>query len=472
MNDYDLIIVGGGAGAFAAAIKANQLEVRTLLINKGLPLGGTCVNVGCVPSKNLLRAGEIWYLSQHHGFPGMKLAQQEFDFVTLIDQEIRLVEELRKLKYEQVLSELKNVTHIEGRAKFVSDKEIEVNPSTSSGRVERYSADKFIIAAGSTATVPPIEGIQEVGYLTHIEALQVKKQPKSLLIVGAGPVGLEFSQLYGHFGTKVTVLQKGPNILPKTEPEITTALAKYLKEEGIEVYTNVETKAARIEGEEKILTVTIDGQDREFRAQEILLAAGKTANTKDLDLEKAGVKIDEHQAIVVDETFHTSVPHIFAVGDVTNAALRIEPVAGREGTYAVENALRSGNKKINYFEVPWTVFTSPQVAAVGLTEADAKKMGIEAVAKTIPMEYVPKAQAIRDTRGLIKMVTFETKIIGVQILAPQAGDLIHEAALAVKLGLTIDDITDMIHVFPTLSEAIPTVALSFKGDVTKLSCCV
>ncbi|MBI4097795.1 MAG: FAD-dependent oxidoreductase, partial [Candidatus Levybacteria bacterium] len=338
MNEYDLIIIGGGAGAFAAAIKANELGAKTLLVNKGLPLGGTCVNVGCVPSKTLLWAGEVMHLAKNHNIPGIDIEIKNFDFATVVQHELDLVTKLRDEKYQKVLSQLENVTHVEGKASFLSTTEIEID-----GQI--YTAKKFIIAAGSTATVPPIENIREVGYITHIEALRLKQLPKELIVVGAGPVGLEFAQMYARFGTKVTVLHRGPSIF-RGEEELITRLAEILTDEGITIKTNVQVKSARKEGYKKIVSFSTDGKTEEVSADEILLAVGKTPNTQGLELDKAGVDVDEKQAVKVNEHFQTlrpssgqANPNIYAVGDVINLPIRQEPTAGREGTLAAENAL-------------------------------------------------------------------------------------------------------------------------------------
>ncbi|MBI4037689.1 mercury(II) reductase [Candidatus Curtissbacteria bacterium] len=475
MEEYDLIIIGGGAGAFAAAIKANELRAKALIINHGLPLGGTCVNVGCIPSKNLLKAGEVLYYSQHHNFGGIKLRTEEFDFGKTIQEELDVVAAMRKEKYEEVLKNLQNVTFIEGRAKFTSPVEIEVNG-------QKYQGKKFVIATGSTANVPPISGIKEAGYLTHIEALANKKQPKSLVIIGAGPLGLEFAQMFYHFGTKVTVLQKGNTILPRVEPEIASALQKYLSDEGIEVYTEVETLSVRKEGSEKVVkakinkfvTGVIKGIEQEFRAEEILLAAGKTANTKDLNLQIAGVEIDERLAIKVNEYQKTSKDHIFAVGDVTNQKLRLETIAGREGTLAAKNALTGSRDSINYWQVPYAVFTYPAVAGIGMTDAEVIESGGRCSCNTIDFSKVPKAGAIKDTRGVIKMVinSENKKILGIHMVAPEAADIINQGIYILKGEMTVDDVIDSLPVFPTLSESIKIAALSFTTDITKLSCCI
>ena len=466
MEEYDLIIIGGGAGAFASAIKANELGAKTLMANQGLPLGGTCINVGCVPSKTLLWAGEVMHLAKNHNIPGIDIEVKNFDFAQVVQHELDLVERLRAEKYEKVLTNLANVTHLEGRATFVSGNAIEVNG-------QKFQSKKFIIATGSTATVPPIENIQEVGFLTHIEALKLKRQPKELVVIGAGPVGLEFAQMYARFGTRVTILHRGSSIF-KGEKELITRLTEILTDEGIVIKTNVQVKSTRKEGDKKIISYSIDGKTEEVSGDEILLAVGKTPNTQGLSLNKAGVEVDEKQAIKVNPQFQTSQVHIYAVGDITNAPLRLETTAGREGTLAAENALKDTQNSIDYNTVPWTIFTDPQLAGVGLTEEEQMKRFGTCMCKTVSFKNVPKALIINRTEGLIKMAIHpETKqIMDVHILAPNAGELIAEAMMLVKNKNTIDDVVSSLPMFPTLSEAIKIVALSFINDITKLSCCV
>lgn len=466
MQKFDLIIIGGGAGAFAAAIRADELSAKTALINKGLPLGGTCVNVGCVPSKTLIHAAEVLHLAKNHGIPGIELEVKNFDFQKVVQDEHALVETLRKDKYEKTLKSLKNIDFVDGKARFVSPTEVEVNG-------ENMTAKKFIIAVGSTANVPPIEGIKEIGYLTHIEALKLKKQPKELIIVGAGAVGLEFAQMYSRFGTKVTMLEHGSQIF-SGEPELTNRLAEILTKEGITIHTNVKATKARLKKDKKILTFEVNGQEQEVSADEILLAAGKTPNTKGLGVDKADIEIDKKQAIVVSEFFQTSQPNIYAVGDVVNLPLRQEPSAGKEGTLAAENALTGAKNSIDYNTVPWTIFTDPQLAGVGYTEeAQLKAMGVCAC-RTVSFADVPKAMIMKRTEGLIKMAIHpQTKqILGVHILAPNAGEIIAQAMVLIKNKNTIDDVINSLPMFPTLSEAIKIVALSFTKDISKLSCCI
>lgn len=467
MQKFDLIIIGGGAGAFAAAIRANELKVKTAIVNAGLPLGGTCVNVGCVPSKTLLHAGEILHRAKHHGVPGIELEVKNFDFQKVVQDELSLVEKLRQEKYEKVLKNLEHVTAIEGKAKFVSQNEIEVNG-------EKLSAEKFIIAAGSTANVPEIEGIREVGFVSHIEALRLPRQPKELVIIGAGPLGLEFAQMFSRFGTKVTVLQRGDSIFPHSEKTLTDRLAEVLSKEGITIKTNVEVKSAQKENGKKTVSYLVNGKPEEISCDEILLAAGKTPNTQGLGLDVVGVEISKQQAVVVNQYFQTSNKNIFAAGDVTNAPVRLETTAGREGTLAAENALKGTQLFIDYNTVPYAIFTDPQLAGVGFTEDEQMKQIGVCACRTVSFADVPKAIIIHRTEGMIKMAIHpQTKqILGVHILAPNASELIAEAMMLVKNKNTIDDVVNSLPMFPTLSEAIKIVALSFTKDISKLSCCI
>lgn len=470
MNDiktFDLIIIGGGAGAFAAAIRANELGAKTALINAGLPLGGTCVNVGCVPSKTLLWAGENLHHATHHGIPGIELEVKNFDFQKVVQDELALVEKLRQEKYEKVLKNLEHVAAIEGKATFLSKNEIEVNG-------EKLTAEKFIIATGSTANVPPIEGIRETGFVTHIEALKMEGQPKELVIIGAGPVGLEFAQMYARFGTKVTILQHGPSILPQVEKPLADRLTEVLQREGITIVTNANATKVHKEGDKKVVVFTVDGKEQTAQGDEILLAAGKTANTEGLNLEKVGVNVNDRKSVVVTGTLQTTNPNIYAVGDVTNAPARYETTAGREGTLAAENILKGTALSIDYDTVPFTVFTDPQIAGIGTSESRQMKEQGVCNCRTISFEHVPRAIVMHRTEGLIHMAvdTKSPKIVGIQILAPNAGELIATGMIIVKNGNTIDDVVNSLPMFPTLSEVIKIVALSFTKDISKLSCCV
>jgi mercuric reductase len=290
--------------------------------------------------------------------------------------------------------------------------------------------------------VPPIEGIEQTGYVTHIEALRQKQLPEKLIIIGAGPVSIEFAQMYSRFGSKVTIVKRSPGILRFAEPILTKRLSKLLKDEGIDIITATAFRYARRESGKKVIAVAVDGKDRQIAADEILLAAGKTPNTKDIGLDVAGVEVDQRKAVIVNQSFQTSQPHIFAVGDVTNQ--------------------------------PFTVFTDPELAGVGLTEADQMQRLGTCNCRTISFEGVPRAILMNRTEGLINMTVHPSteEIMGIHILAPQAGELIAEAMMLVKNKNTVDDVINSLPMFPTLAESLKIVALSFKKDISALSCCV
>lgn len=467
-NQFDLIIVGGGAGAFAAAIKANEYQAKTLMINAGLPLGGTCVNVGCVPSKNLLGVGEFKFHAQHHSFGSINIPDVQFDFARAIDEELQTVAELRQHKYSDVLANLEHITYLDARARFVAPHEVEANG-------QRFHGDRFVIAVGSTAQPPPIPGIAEVGYLTHIEALQNKQQPRRLLVIGAGPIALEFAQMFRHFGSEVTLVVRGSMLYKKTEPEISNALEEYLKDEGITIHKQTQVKRLRVEGGQKIAMLHSDGGETEIAFDELLIGTGKTPNTTGLGLDAAGVASNEKGAIRVNPYYQTNVPHIYAVGDAVDLPKRLETTAGKEGSFATTNLLTGVNKKkIDYDLVPSVVFTYPAVADVGILDEQVGERGIQCYCGTVYFDKLPKSLIIKDTRGAIKMVAEDKtdRIVGVHIVAPHAEELINEAMYILRARMTIDDVIDSLTVFPTLSEAIKLAALSFRTDINRVSCCI
>lgn len=461
---YSLIIIGGGAAAFSAAIKANIYGVKTAMIERAM-LGGTCVNVGCVPSKNLLGAGEILHSARNPTYPSVSSCESDFDFAKTIADKDSLVKGLRKQKYYDVLSSLDHVELIEASASFVSSRKVKAD-----GKV--LEADKFIIVTGSSPSTPPFKGIDTVNYFTNNEALSLKEKPLSMIVVGGRALGLEFAQMYARFGTKVTLLQRSDKIIPEHEPEISDELHQYLTKEGIEIVTGVNVQEVHQKKGSKFVRALVNGKTQTFEAEQLLMATGRKPNTADLHLENAGVKLRKDGAIIVNSEMRTSVNHIWAGGDVVGEPM-LETLAAKEGAMAAENALIGNHKKIDFLSIPSAIFTSPQVASVGMTEKQMMDKYGYCSCRTLEMKEVPKALTVNDTKGLIKMVVNpkNNTILGVHILSSIAADMIHEAVMAVKYKLTTDDIIDTVHVFPTMSEAIKLVATSFKQDVSKMSCC-
>jgi mercuric reductase len=467
VSQYDLIVIGGGAGGFGAAIAANDLGAKTALVHAGLPLGGTCVNVGCVPSKTLLWAAEVLHTATDHRIPGLELGVSRLDVAAIVRDELALVQQLRDEKYAAVLRGLEQVTLIGGTARFSDAQSLDVD-----GR--KVSARHIVIATGSTATVPPVPGLREVGFWTHVEALQQEQRPASLVVIGAGPIGLELSQLFARLGTRVTVVQRGPSIGARTEPVLAHRLVTLLEGEGVRFVFDAELLAAERAGQRKRVTYRVNDRIQTVDADEILLAAGKTPNTETLGLSLASVNVNSRRAIIVSPTLQTSAPHVYAVGDVAALPARVEMTAGHEGTLAVENALTGSAKTIDYGLVPYTVFTDPQLAGVGLTEDEAVSQLGQCACRTVAFEDVPKARILKRTEGAVKMTTHPgtTEIVGVHLLAPHAGELVAQAMLLIRNHNTVDDVLESLPMFPTLSESIKLVAMAFTRDISKVSCCV
>jgi len=468
MKKYDLITMGGGAAAFAAANRANQLKKRTLMINDSskLPLGGTCVNVGCIPSKIMLHQGQEYYYSTHSKFKGINV-KGNADFVEVLKETRNMIEGFRAKNYINVIEKQKYVEFKEGKASFVDEHTVSVGN-------EIYTADYILIAAGASTFVPPIKGIENIDYLTNVSVFNLEKQPKSIIIFGAGPEGMEFSQIFHHFGTKVIVLQRSDRILTKHDPLIAEELRKYLEEEGITIYTGV--KAKEIKKTEEGIEIEVDIKDKGLKkisAEKLFLGAGLSPHTKEIRTDKAGVELNEKGFVKVNEYMQTSKKHIYAAGDVTGI-MPLETVAAKQGNIADMNMFENANKTINYNEVPHAVFTSPEVAAVGITEQEYMKKYNTCMCSTIRLDHVEKALAIKNARGLIRMVIdHKTKqVLGVQIVGPMAADIITIATYAIKNKMTIDDIRDTVHVFPTLSEMIKKVAQGFTQNLNEMACCV
>jgi len=464
MENYDLVILGAGSAGFAAAIKSSELGKKTAIIERGT-IGGTCVNVGCVPSKRLLHVGDEYYYSRSSRFKGIETKEISLNFAEVIQDTDDLVKKMRQTKYVDVLNSLSNTVFLRGTGVFVSKNEAKVGSQV-------LKAEKFLIATGSSPNILKFDGADKVDFLTSVEALSLKKLPESMIIIGGRALALEFAQMYAHFGSKVTVLQRSSRILPEDEPEVSDELTKCMRAEGIEIHTGVQIREVAERNGLKVVKGTVDGNDKEFEAEQILMAAGRNPNTAGIGLDAAGVGM-EKGFVKISGYLQTTNPNVYAAGDCATPVM-LETLAAKMGNIAVRNAFENANLTINYEEVPSVVFTNPQVGKVGYTEEEYSAKTHACACRTIPMSLVAKAQVINDIRGVIKMVIDPKtlKIVGVHVVSPLAAEIIHEATVAVQFGLTIDDIIDTVHVFPTISEAIKLVAQSFRKDVSKLSCCV
>ena len=478
---YDLVILGSGSTAFAAAIHAQELG-KTAVMTEGRTLGGTCVNRGCLPSKNLIEAARLVYDAAHPRYPGLTPVHMPFSWAELVAQKDEIIHEYRAHKYESLLDASDQMQVVPGQVRLVSDHEVEAQ---SAGGVCRLVGEQILIATGSAPLIPDLPGLASVPYLTS-DLLSSSDDPwgtalheqfRSLLILGGGSIALELGQMFARFGTQVTLITRGSTILSGYEPEIAEALTAILQEEGLRIVTGAQVRGVRHEGEGVALSIQRHGSQQTLSAEKLLVATGRRPNTQEIGLEQAGVKLNQEGAVRVDCMLRTNVSHIWAAGDVIERETESQmatPVGAHDGKIAAHNAL-SGEPlhQVDHSVIPRTIFTDPQVAVVGMTEEEAVAVGIACNCNTIPLSVVPRARAIRDTRGVIKMVLDgpTRRVVGVSMLGVNAGEVIGEAAMALRFGATADDFIDLIHVYPTMAEALKIVAISFTKDVNRLSCC-
>ena len=469
MKKYDLIIIGGGAAAFAAANTANKLKKKTLMINdnKILPLGGTCVNVGCVPSKIMLHQGATAYYPQRSTFKALKMSG-EADFIKALKETRNMVAGFQESNYSKVIAKQEFIDFKEGHAKFKDSHTVVAGD-------EEFKGDKIIIATGASTFIPPIKGIEEIDYLTNDKIFfELNEKPESIIILGGGPEAMEFSQIFHHFGIKVTVIQRSERVLTKLDADIAMELQKNLEEEGITIHTGTSIKEAKkTDKRVTIIFNKVGAGEISVSAEKVLMAQGLKPHTDKLDVEKAGVKINKRGFVEVNDYLQTSVENIYAVGDV-NGLMPLETIAAKQGSIAARNIFEDAKATINYNEIPSAVFTSPEVATVGITEEEYMKQYNVCLCRTIRWNKVEKAAAIKETKGIIRMVIDpNTKVVlGVHMVGHMAADIITTATYAIKNKMTIYDIRDTVHVFPTMSEVIKKVAQSFDQNLDEMACCV
>ncbi|GAC1582393.1 MAG: mercury(II) reductase [Candidatus Dormibacteria bacterium] len=462
-HDYDLVIVGSGSAAFAAAITAAEQGARVAMIESNT-IGGTCVNVGCIPSKAMLAPAEAYYRAGHHSFPGIRTRAEGFDLAALVDSKQDLVDQLRQEKYIDLARDYGfSICH--GRAEFVDAQTVECGG-------DRITAAKFIIATGASPSVPEVDGLKDAGYLTSTTALELREPPQELIVIGASSIGLELGQLFLHLGSKVTILQRSDRIASREEPEASAAIAAVFEEQGATILTGVALKRVRREGSRRIVTFERNGREEEIAGDEILVSTGRRPNTAGLGLEKAGVEVTKSGAVRVDDALRTTNPNIWAIGDVSGNPQFVY-AAAYEGNMAARNALEGADLKVDFSAMPRIIFTSPVIAAAGLTDEQATQQGIECECRVLPMEYVPRALVNRDTRGFVKIVAEvgTGRILGATVVAEGAGDVIQAAIFAIQFGLTTEQVAQTWAPYLTFAEGFKLAAQTFTRDVSKLSCC-
>ena len=462
-DQFDLLVIGTGAAGMAAAIRGAELGRRVAIVEHGT-VGGTCVNVGCIPSKNLLAVADAYHSAQE-GFPGVVGCSPSLSWIRIRELKGELVASLRRSKYEDVLDAYPEITLLRGLARFTASGAVDVD-----GRAQQ--AGKVVIATGTSPWIPPIPGLDSVDVLTSTTVMELHELPSSMIVLGGSAVGLELGQVFARLGVRVTVLEVLPRLLTGEDDEAAAELRLRLEAEGLEIFTGATITLAEAVGEQVVLHATVSGQKRTFEADRVLAATGRRANTGELELERAGVELDPKGFVRVDGGMQTSNADVFAAGDVTGGPGFVY-VAAAGGRIAAENAVGEGGGKLDLRAVPRVTFTSPQVAAVGLSPSAARENGLDVDVSRLGLEHVPRALVEHRAAGWIQVVAEKDsgRIVGVQAIGPNAAELLGEATLAVRLGLTIDQVTDTLHPYLTWVEGFKLAVQAFRMDVSKLSCC-
>ncbi|TAM98981.1 MAG: mercury(II) reductase [Rhodanobacteraceae bacterium] len=459
-----IAVIGSGGAAMAAALKATERSARVTLVERGT-IGGTCVNTGCVPSKIMIRAAHVAHLRAASPFDdGISAATPIILREHLVAQQQARVEELRHTKYEAVLAGNSAITVWRGKARFKDANTLAVQ--LNSGGESTLMFDRCLIATGAGPAMPPISGLKGTPYWTSTEALASKTIPHRLVVVGSSVVAAELAQAFARLGSHVTILARS-TLFSREDLAIGEALTAVFRNEGIEVLEHTQASKVAYRDGEFVLTTPRD----ELRADRLLVATGRTPNTRSLNLEVAGVKVNKHGAIEIDAGMRTSAPNIYAAGDCTNQPQFVY-VAAAAGTRAAVN-MTDGEASLDLTVMPAVVFTDPQVATVGLSEQAAHRAGIETDSRTLTLDNVPRALANFDTRGFIKLVAAagSSRLLGAQAVAEQAGELIQAAAMAIRAGMTVEDLADQLFPYLTMVEGLKLAAQTFHKDVRQLSCC-
>lgn len=461
MSNSKIIIIGAGPGGYVAGIRAAQLEADVTIIEEN-QIGGTCLNRGCIPTKSLLASTEALLLVRRASELGIEVGKAVPNFSRMMERKDRIVSGLRGgVDY---LLKANKVKVIKGKANFLDSHKIHIETDTGTQKLE---GEKIIIASGSKPLLLPFVDFNHSAVLTSEEALELKQIPKSLLIVGAGVIGCEFASIFNPLGTKITMVEMMDQILPTEDKRVAQAMQQALQKRGISIFTKTKLEEL-IEYREDGITARFDNGE-EVTTEKILISVGREANAKGLGLENLSLKVSKEGNIIVNEKMETNLEGIYAIGDVVGGYL-LAHVAFEEGIVAAENALGI-DSKIDYTSVPNCIFTSPQIGGVGLTLDKAKEEEIEAKSARFPFAASGKAHTMGEAEGFLQLIVEEDSgiILGGQIIGPHAADLIHEIALAIRWGLTTEQVASTIHAHPTLSEAIMEAAKKAEGKPIHLT---
>lgn len=457
-------IIGSGSGAFACAIKAAEGGARVTIIEGSDVIGGCCVNVGCVPSKILIRAGQLAEQQRNNPFKGLENHAPQLSRALLTQQQTARVEELRAAKYQNILESNSALSLVKGHARFKNTSTLIV--SKSDGNEQEIIADRILIATGSTPAIPLIDGLANTPYWTSTEALFSEETPEHLIVIGSSVVALEIAQAYRRLGAQVTVLARN-TLLYAEDPLLGEKLTTSFEKEDIRILNHTQASSVDYDGKR----FTLETNAGSLQSDRLLISTGRHANTSQLNLEAVSIKTERNGAITVNDHMETTVLNIYAAGDCSNMP-QLVYVAAAAGSRAGVN-MTGGDAKLDLSTMPTVIFTDPQVATVGLTEEQAKAQGINTDSRVLDMENVPRALANFETDGFIKLVaeTNTGRIIGAQILAHEGGEIIQSAALAIRNHMTVTDLADQLFPYLTMVEGLKLCAQTFNKDVKELSCC-
>jgi len=466
MKSYDLVVIGSGPGGYVAAIRAAQLGMKTALVEKNETLGGTCLNVGCIPSKALLDSSEHYHQAQHQfAEHGIKVDALKLDFSQMIARKQEVVDQT--VAGIDFLMDKNGIDVLKGAGSILDASTVRVAKSggKKSGGTVDVKAGKILIATGSVVADLPFAKPDGKRIITSTEALSLKSLPKKLVVIGGGVIGLELGSVYARLGTEVHVIEYQDAILPTMDRTLGKELGRSLKKLGMKLHLGHAVKS--VKGAARNVTVLADdkkGVEQTFKADYCLVAVGRKAYTGGLGLGAVGITCDDRGRIEVNADLQTSVPTIYAIGDVVAGAM-LAHKAEEEGVYAVEHM--AGQKpQIDHNLIPGVVYTWPEVAAVGRSEEELKAAGVEYRVGSFPFKASGRARASMDTDGLIKVLVDATtdEILGVHMVGARAADMIHEAVVAMTYRATAEDISRMCHAHPTFSEAIKEAALAATGN--------
>lgn len=455
---YDLVIVGMGSGGMVGAEFAATIGLRVAVVERGR-VGGDCLWTGCVPSKALLASAKAAHILREAGTYGLPSVDPLEIDTSLVWKRIRAIQaEVAGTDDSPARYEAMGVEIITGQARIAGPNTVEVVD-----RDLRLETRVILICTGSRPLTPPIDGLKEAGFLTSESVFEIEEAPRSVVMIGGGPIAIELAQAFTRLGIRTTVLQKGPGILPRDEPDLVATLTRKLREEGVDLRVNVETERVAVSDGRKIVFGAEAGEPARWEAEQLLVAVGRRPNVEGLGLEDAGVTVGR-RGIEVDERMRTSVPSIYAAGDVAGRFLFTHSAA-YEAVRAIRDAFYPGKGKVTGF-VPWCTFTDPELAHAGLTVAEAeKKHGDDVDVWRMSLAHSDRARADGAPEGCIVVVTAKGRVVGAHILAPSAGEMIHELAVAINEGMKLAELASLIHVYPTLSTGIGQLAgeAAFEG---------